>query len=194
MTTPSLRPPVHGSGTALFIVAIVLMVGAMGGLLYWKFGRTPAEAAPVPSIVTSAAAAPVFEEAPPPPPPPSEPDAGAATAVTKKSAGGSGGCPAECSGQVTAALDGSLRAVARGAQSCYERALRQNTTLEGKVTVRVRVSARGASCGANLVQSSLADSTVASCVLQKFRSASFAPPVGGCVEVQVPISFVAKAP
>ena len=180
-------------GTAVWICVIVSMLALMGGLLYWKLGREKPLPPPAPSVVAAPSAeGPVFE-APPPPPPSDEPDSSKVAAAPAKKAG-SGGCSGPCSGQVTPPLDGSLRAVARSAQACYERALRQNATLQGRLVVGVKVSPSGASCGANIVQNTLGDSSVTSCVLQKFRSATFLPPVGGCVDVQVPISFVAKAP
>jgi hypothetical protein len=55
--------------------------------------------------------------------------------------------------------------------------------------VAVRVGATGGVCSANVIQNELGDPGVASCVAQIFRSASFAPPSGGCVEAQVPIKF-----
>lgn len=191
MPRPSLPPiPTH-RGIGIWIAAIVVMLLAIVGLLYFRFGRSGPE---LPKPAPTAAAStdtPVFETAPPPPPP-AEPDSGKADATPAKKAASGGGCSAACEGQVTPALQGSLRSVALGAQACYERALRQNTTLSGRLVVAVKVRANGGSCGASMVQDALGDVSVSACVLQKFRSATFAPPVGGCVDVQVPISFKPK--
>jgi len=186
-TTP---PPKHGSGA--FIGAVILMLLAMGGLLYWKFGSkdTPP---PAPPPQPSVATAPQLDEAPPPPPP-EEPDSGASPGPEKKKvvvASGGGGC-GTCGGEAPPQLRSALTSTANSARGCYERALRQNAMLQGKMLVSVKVGAHGNSCTANLVNDSLGDPSVATCVLQKFRGGQFPPPKGGCVEVNVPISFIPK--
>lgn len=185
-TTP---PPKHGSGA--FIGAVILMLLAMGGLLYWKFSGK--DGSPQPSIpLPSATAAPQLEEAPPPPPP-IEPDAGKKPEPEKKKvvASGGGGC-GSCGGEVPPQLKSALASAANSARGCYERALRQNAMLQGKMLVSVKIGSHGNSCGANMVSDSLGDPSVASCVLQKFRAGQFPPPKGGCAEVNVPISFIPK--
>jgi hypothetical protein len=185
-TTP---PPKHGSSSA-FIGAVILMLLAMGGLLYWKFSskETPTAQLPIPS----ATATPVLEEAPPPPPP-IEPDAGKVQEPVKKKvvASGGGGC-GTCSGEVPPQLRSALASAANSARGCYERALRQNAMLQGKMLVSVKVGTQGNSCSANMVSDTLGDPSVATCVLQKFRGGSFPAPKGGCAEVNVPISFIPK--
>ena len=64
--------------------------------------------------------------------------------------------------------------------------------LQGKVVVAVKIGAQGNACGASIASDTLGDGAVSSCVLQKFRSGSFPAPAGGCVDVQVPISFTPK--
>lgn len=190
MPDSTIPPPKHGSSGA-FIGAVILMLLAMGGLLYWKFGGkdTPPPAPPPPP---SAATAPHLEEAPPPPPP-EEPDAGKSPTTEKKKvvASTGGGC-GTCSGEAPPQLKAALSSAANSARGCYERALRQNAMLQGKMLVSVKVGAHGNSCSANLLNDSLGDPSVASCVLQKFRSGQFPPPKGGCVEINVPISFIPK--
>ena len=193
MPEPSLAPPPpkhHGGGA--FIGAVILMLLAMGGLLYWKFGGKDAPA-PLPSAVSTAPAAPVFDEAPPPPPP-LEPDAGKKDSPKKRliASTGPSPCSAVCKGDVPAALRGALAGAAGSVRGCYERALRQNQMLQGKLVVSVKVGQHGNACGASLASDTLGDPSVASCVLQKFRAGSFPPPIGGCVDVQVPISFMPK--
>ena len=58
--------------------------------------------------------------------------------------------------------------------------------------VAVKIGAQGNACGASLASDTLGDAAVASCVLQKFRSGTFPAPIGGCVDVQVPINFTPK--
>jgi len=185
-TTP---PPKHGSSGA-FIGAVILMLLAMGGLLYWKFSgkEAPPPTPPMPSATT----APALDE-PPPPPPPIEPDAGKTPEPNKKKvvASGGGGCGV-CSGEAPPQLKSALASAANSARGCYERALRQNAMLQGKMLVSVKVGTHGNSCGANLLSDSLGDPAVATCVLQKFRAGVFPPPKGGCAELNVPISFIPK--
>jgi hypothetical protein len=187
------QPPKNQGGGAL-IGAVILMLLAMGGLLYWKFRGQEAPPAPVASIVPSATA-PHFDEAPPPPPT-MEPDAGKKATPTKKhivaSGGGAPSCAAVCKGDAPAALRSALAGAAGSVRGCYERALRQNQMLQGKLMVAVKIGAQGNACGASLASDTLGDGAVASCVLQKFRSGSFPAPIGGCVDVQVPINFTPK--
>ena len=186
-------PPPPKSGGGGFIVAAIVMLLLMGGLIYWKVGgkEDPQPVATTPPVVSTPA--PVFE-APPPPPPPIEKTEDAGKKVVKAVRGGSGGgaCGGECKGTAPAALQGALRGKAGAARGCYERALRQNAMLQGKIMVAVRVGAQGQVCSANIVSNTLGDPGVASCVLGMFRSSSLPPPNGGCVDVQVPMNFVPK--
>jgi outer membrane biosynthesis protein TonB len=169
------------------------MLLAMGGLLYWKFrgGETP----PAPlATATPSATQTHFDEAPPPPPA-VEPDAGTKKASTTKKkyvASGPPSCSPTCKGDAPAALRSALAGAAGSVRGCYERALRQNQMLQGKLMVAVKIGAQGNACGASLASDTLGDGAVASCVLQKFRSGQFPAPIGGCVDVQVPINFTPK--
>jgi hypothetical protein len=182
-------PPKQGGGA--FIGAVILMLLAMGGLLYWKFGGKEAPPPP-PSAINTASAAPHFDDAPPPPPP-AEPDAGKKDAPKKRAivSSGGGGCGV-CSGDVSPQLKSSLSGAAGSVRGCYERALRQNQMLQGKLVVSVKIGSHGQPCSASLASDTLGDGSVASCVLQKFRSGTFPAPIGGCVDVKVPISFMPK--
>ena len=175
-------------------MAMLLM---MGGLIYWKLGKeTPAPEQPAAS--TSAAPAntaeQVFEEAPPPPPEIVEEDAGGVelAAAPAKKKPKKGGCDGPCKGKVTGTLQAALRARAGYARRCYERALRQNPTLRGRLTVNVTVGAAGQVCSATISNNTLGDSTVSSCALGAFRGATLPPPQGGCVNTAVPVNFVPK--
>ncbi|HEX4338618.1 MAG TPA: AgmX/PglI C-terminal domain-containing protein [Polyangiaceae bacterium] len=189
---PPQPPKNHGGGA--FIGAVILMLLAMGGLLYWKFRSKDETPAPIASV-TPSATAPRFDEAPPPPPT-VEPDAGSKTATPtakkKYVASGPPSCSATCKGDAPAALRSALAGAAGSVRGCYERALRQNQMLQGKLMVAVKVGAQGNTCGASLASDTLGDGAVASCVLQKFRSGTFPAPIGGCVDVQVPINFTPK--
>jgi hypothetical protein len=193
MPETSLPPPPKHHGGGAFIGAVILMLLAMGGLLYWKFsgkGGPPTSA----SALATAPTTPHFDEAPPPPPP-SEPDAGKKDEPAKKRLVASSGpspCTAACKGEVTPVLRAQLGSTAGSVRGCYERALRQNQMLQGKLVVAVKIGQHGQACGASLASDTLGDPAVASCVLQKFRSGTFPAPVGGCVDVNVPISFMPK--
>jgi hypothetical protein len=89
-------------------------------------------------------------------------------------------------------LRSALAAKAGQARGCYERALRQNTMLQGRLVVNVRVGPQGQVCSAGIGQNALGDPGVASCVLQMFRAGTFPPAQGGCVDTAVPMNFVPK--
>jgi hypothetical protein len=188
-------PPKHGGGGA-FIGAALLMLLAMGGLLYWKFGSS--DEPPPPPPLASTNPEPVFDEPPPPPPPIEETvDAGKPTATVsatkKKGPSGPGGCGGACKGNSNPQLASALQGAAGQARGCYERALRQNAMLQGKITVAVRVAPGGAVCSAGIASDTLGDPSVSTCVLQKFRSGGFPKPNGGCVDIHVPINFKPKS-
>ena len=191
-STPPPPPKTGGSGP--FIAAALVMLLLMGGLIYWKTRDSGTEAKqtpPPPALPT--ATTPVFDEPPPPPPPPEEPkDAGTDNKqATKKivSGGGGGGCSGECKGEPPANLRAVLSGKAAQARGCYERALRQNAMLEGRLKVGLRIGPQGQVCSANITANELGDPGVASCVLQMFRGSPFPAPTGGCVDAEVPMKF-----
>ena len=193
-TPDSLVPPTQSRAGRL-IVATVAMGLATSALLYWKLAQgRPAEK-------TAAVAAPraiapsVRHEAPPPPPPPApttekpQPE----KTAPAKSSGAPNRCSGACTGSASAALQSALRAKAGAARGCYERALRQNEMLQARMTVGLRVGSTGRVCGASVVENGLGDPGVASCVLGLMRSGTLPAPEGGCVDVQVPMSFVGRS-
>jgi hypothetical protein len=191
------NPPLPKSGGSTpFVIAAIVMLLLMGGLIYWKVGGSgeePKAQKPTPAASITQAAA--LEEPPPPPPPPDEEaDAGKATekTVVKKAGGGGGGCNAVCEVEASSQLQAALRAKAGLARGCYERALRQNSMLQGRLRVGVKIGPAGNVCAANVVSNELGDPGVASCVIQMFRSGSFPAPGKGCVDAQVPLNFQPK--
>jgi outer membrane biosynthesis protein TonB len=189
----STRPSPPKAGGGAFIAAAVVMLLLMGGLIYWKVSGNKEEPKPV---ATAPVEPPPPElEAPPPPPPPLKEVEDAGKKVVRKSGSGpvvSGACGPECKGTVPSALNAALGAKGGAARGCYERALRQNSMLQGKIMVGVRVGAQGQVCSANVVSNTV-DSGVGSCVAGIFKTSSFPPPNGGCVDVQVPLNFVPKS-
>lgn len=189
-TTPP-PPPTGGSSTYVGLGVVMLLI--MGGLVWWKMGSS-SEAPPPPPPPKQKKVEPVIAEAPPPPP--EEPkDAGPEAAPEKKvvqRTGGGGPCSGTCNGTATPQLRSALGGKARQAKHCYERALRLNSTLQGKLMVAVKVGPQGQVCSASVTQNTLGDSGIASCVSQIFRAATFPAPKGGCVQTQVPLNFVPK--
>jgi len=169
------------------------MLLLMGGLIVWKLGGDDDKPTPPPPPV-AAVAPPVLEEAPPPPPPlepPKDPVAEPKQAI-KRVVAGSGGCAGECKGTEPGGLRGQLSGKAAQARGCYERALRQNALLQGRMKVAVRIGPNGSVCSANVTQNEVGDPGVGTCVVQIFRTATFPAPQGGCVDAEVPLRFEPK--
>jgi outer membrane biosynthesis protein TonB len=186
---PSSRPP-PSSGGAIYIIAVIALVAAIGALVCWKLkGSSETAVAPIPSAPATPTAALVE---PPPPPPPIEEDSGSGANPATRTTGNYNPCTAKCSGTGNSALNTALSARAGAARPCYERALRVNSALQGKLTVSVRVDPQGNVCGASIASDAIHSPEVSNCVMGMFRSAKFPPPTGGCIEAQVPLSFVPK--
>ena len=203
----SLPPPSQVPGTSsagMWIAGMVAMGGLILGLVMWNRSQNapppaPSSVAPVATATASTMAAKLPEYAPPAPPPPEVPSATAsagASAGPNRTAGsapggGAGPCEGCGSGISSNELNSAVRSAAGSAQGCYNRGL-QGSESEGGITVSVSVGANGSVCSANAVSDTLGNPGITSCVLSKFRGASFPRPKQGCVVVQVPISFKVK--
>jgi hypothetical protein len=188
MTRTPPPPPKHG-GSGPFIIAALIMLLLMGGLIYWKLGSNDPKpsARPTPSAAPTTA---VLDEPPPPPPPPEEPkeDAGAPSKQAKRGVV-STGCSGTCTGEAPGNLRSMLAAKGGQARGCYERALRQNNMLQGRLRLSLRIGQNGSVCSANVAMNELGDPGVASCVVAMFRATTYPNPQGGCVDVDVPLKF-----
>lgn len=206
-TQTSLPPQIPKQSLAplLIGVAVVVVAGGLGWMLLAK--STPEAEEPSAAAAVPAVSAPGPAPAPePPPPPPPEDDLAPAR---PKSAAPSGAarakaelppssaavehdpnCADPCRGRETPELLSALGAKAGQARSCYEKALSNDAALAGKLEVGVRVSPTGEVCSAKVGKDSLADATVTSCVLQRFRAGKYPKPTGGCVTVSVPMNFM----
>jgi hypothetical protein len=166
--------------------------------LAWKFGgsepKPTALAAPSGSLAAGSLSAPLnpkLDDVPPPPPP--TPDAAPPPASTKQVAGGGGGgggygaCDAKCTGTASGDLAGALQARAAAARRCYTAALNNDSSLKGRVVLDVKIGTNGAVCSVGVSQTDMP--SVAPCVANVFRGATFTPPSGGCVERAVPMNF-----
>jgi outer membrane biosynthesis protein TonB len=185
---PSQRPPRSGGG--VYIAAVVVLLAAIGLLVFWKL-KGSNEGAISPVVPPPTPTGPPTLAEPPPPPPPEE--------VARADAGpriiyvGGGPCaPAKCTGTSNNMIYSALSARAGAARPCYERALRVNSSLQGKLTVNVRIDPQGNVCSAQVVEDAIHSNEVSNCVMGMFRSAKFPPPTGGCVDAKVPMSFVPR--
>lgn len=100
------------------------------------------------------------------------------------------GCSGTCANRVDAALNQAVRQRGAAARNCYNAALSANPTLQGKVSVKVRISPTGGACGASITSDTLGSASVASCILQKFKTGGYPKPTAGCADFEVPLSFV----
>lgn len=191
-TTP---PPPKSGGSGPIIIAAVLMLLLIGGLIVWKVTGSSETPKPTTPVAVNTTAAPALDEPPPPPPPPAEEDAGKPEEKPTKTkvASGTNPCSKACEGTATAALQSALSGKAGQSRSCYEKALSSNATLEGTLTVGVKVGPGGQVCSARVVADGLHDPGVSNCVVARFLSSTFPAPQGGCAEVNVPLRFKRKS-
>jgi TonB family protein len=203
VSVPSQPPPSQTipekSGGGLYLLGALVLVGGAVGLYMWK--KPAPTATPQATTVAATAtqkpevAAPLY--APPPPPKMDEEDAGTdAGVVAAKAPVGTGTpapgpCAGTCTGTATGGLSSALRGRAGSAQGCYNRALR-TSEVSGALTVSVQVGPSGQVCAASIVNDSVHSNEISNCVLSRFRGQSFPPPSGGCVTVNIPISFSIK--
>lgn len=179
------------------------MFVAAGGLVFWKM-QSNSQAEPVVEETRieppkKEESAPILDNAPPPPPTEEEaaeqeeeekkPETDAKPTVAAK---GPPGCGGSCKGSVSGALQSALTSRAGRARTCYNTALRRNSTLQGKMTVSVRLSPQGSVCSAHVSNNTSGDAALAACVASQFRAASFPAPTGGCLDVAVPMNFTPK--
>ncbi|HMA97016.1 MAG TPA: hypothetical protein VKP30_30235, partial [Polyangiaceae bacterium] len=102
-----------------------------------------------------------------------------------------GRCDLElCEGELAPSAIAELRATAEKANDCYERELKEQNLLEGKMVVRLRLAAGREPCEVRVEQSSLKGSdNFINCVLDRLRRTE-ARPTSGCVDIALPLSFV----
>jgi outer membrane biosynthesis protein TonB len=74
-------------------------------------------------------------------------------------------------------------------KACYERALKRNPNLSGKVKVRWTITAAGTVSGVEIDEDSMGDSEVVSCIKGLVSRWRFPAPSGGSVDVVYPFVF-----
>ena len=95
----------------------------------------------------------------------------------------------------TLEADAVARTIRQGMQAikgCYQRALKRNPKLTGKIGIRMTISATGSVTDVEIETDSLGDSQVTACIEGFARRWRFPPPDGGgTAEVAVPFVFQA---
>ncbi|MCC6875551.1 MAG: energy transducer TonB [Sandaracinaceae bacterium] len=198
MASESTPPPAASGGGNLkyAIIGVVLLAAAVGLWLAMQncSGETTTVQAPVTdagiierptSIADDDLVLPDLEPDAGP-----EPDAGGPRIryVTRYVGGGGGSF--NCSGNLDQARAAAIVAEHNlQFRNCYERRLKVNNQLEGRVSVTMRV-ARSGEVDAVQVGGSLGDPEVFSCIRTVARRIRFATPQGGsCAVVSVPFNF-----
>jgi hypothetical protein len=74
-------------------------------------------------------------------------------------------------------------------KACYERALKRNPTLSGKVVIHWTITQAGTVSGVDVEQDTLGDAEVASCIKALIARWRFPAPAGGSVDVSFPFVF-----
>ncbi len=199
MSSPPSVPPsgVPESGNAKYAVVAILLVLGAGGIYAWRAisshgGAQAPQVVLMPSASSSAMAATPnakLDDIPPAPPEEEKPEAGLAPRVAI-GGGGLGGCEKTCVGSATAELTGALEVRGQQARRCYNQALVNDSSLKGHVTIQVRIGPAGNACSASVHANDMGTPSVANCAMSIFRNASYPAPHGGCVDVEVPLSFV----
>jgi hypothetical protein len=190
--TPAGVPP---SGNAKYIIIAVLLVGIIGGAVAWKLLSKPDQ--PVTMVVDAGPPIPPptktrDDDIPLPPPIEDAGPEGGKKPVTNTGFAGTGCDSKACNGGRTSELETALAFRAKQAHRCYDQALGQDSTLKGHVTIAVRVGTNGSVCSAGVASNDMGSPAVANCVAQYFRGGAFPSPRGGCIDANVPITFVPR--
>jgi TonB family protein len=85
-----------------------------------------------------------------------------------------------------------VRARIGAVKACYERALKRNPNLSGKIKVRWTITAAGTVSIVEIEEDSMGDSEVSSCIKSLVARWRFPAPSGGSVEVVYPFLFQAS--
>jgi len=183
-------PPDEGGGNLKYLIIVILLLGGVVGIWAAMSGGDPppvvqADTGP-PIERSSSLAEPMIEI--PDPEPDAGPDADAAPPPTKivyRYVRDEWDCPGDIDASAAMSV---VRGYNRQIRNCYERQLKQNHTLQGRMNVIVRVGRNGQASGTR-VNGSLRSPPVFACVRNLASSWSFPNPTGGCAVVSVPFNF-----
>ncbi len=90
------------------------------------------------------------------------------------------------------AIADAVRRRLKDIQGCYERELRNDQTLAGKVVVQMTISEMGRASGVKTVHDGVGGGKVARCVGERLKRIRFPKPSGGTVTVRYPFVFTRK--
>jgi hypothetical protein len=192
---PSVPPQGVPSGNGKYAVVVIGLLAVVGAAVAYK--KCQPEDKPTITQPSATVSVPPprntrDDDIPPPPPPPPDagPDSGAKPATTFT--GGGNPCDVKvCTGSATDDLSAALAQRAQASKrKCYYPALSGDPTLKGRASITVKVSSTGQVCSASVSSNELANSMVAECTANYYRTAGLPAPKGGCVTVTVPINFV----
>ena len=75
---------------------------------------------------------------------------------------------------------------------CYEKSLKVNPKLRGKVTIRFTIGPAGRITKIDVAENSTGDSSIAQCIVGKVKGWRFEPPQGGSVTFSYPFLLDTK--
>ena len=183
-------PPAAGNVKYIAVVA-VLVAGMIALLLFKACGDKPTSVAVIPQAQTIPSTPTTGLRIDDIPLVPEIPDAAEPPKHTVTANPMAGCDQKKCQGDVTPELESALAFRAKQAHRCYDSALAQDSTLAGKIRISVRVAANGNVCAAGIASNEMSNPNVGNCVANMFRSSGHFPaPRGGCLDANVPISFV----
>lgn len=176
-----------GGGNGKFIVLALLLLGGVGGLIAWrKLSPPPANSVgPIPSSAFPSHK--VGEDSIPPPV--AMEDSGPAVAAKPVAVAPSNGCDKKCAGSASDAIENALAQKAKQARRCYEKALANDATLKGKVSLNLKIGTNGSVCSVSVASNDIGNDYIGQCAADLFRNSSFPSPTGGCIETNLPLNF-----
>lgn len=205
MSIDSTPPPPPSSGNAIYGIVGVVLIGAAIALWFGMKGCEDDSASTTTEAAVEIDAGQVerqtglgddellIPEVEPDAGP--QPDAGSRVRYVTRYVGGGGGRGnwSNCRAELEPAA--ARRVLAQSQlqfRNCYERRLKVNQTLEGRVVARMRVGRNG-SVTAVQTGGSLRDSEVLSCVRSVAQRLDFPNPTGGtCTVVEAPFNFTPR--
>jgi hypothetical protein len=195
---PSQPPPPAGNSNGMYIALAVVLLLGIGGIVVWKVtSGTTEQPKPVATTTASgsASAAPtnaLIDEVPLPPP---VVDAGPAPTVQYTGGPAADPCTYNvCNGNVASGSDterGLQQLAMKTRRKCYDPALGNDPTLQGHVKVHMKIASNGQICTANVASNDMSSSGVGDCAARMLlASGRVPPPKGGCVNLDFPLNYV----
>lgn len=185
----STPPPPSGGNGKYIAIAVVLLLG-MGGLVIWRFTqKPPPDPTPIKLTASTASTTPTthFDDVPPPPP---VEDAGPDTGAKQI---GPAIKPCEvmaCGGKITADTEASLAMLARQTRKkCYEPSLAQDPSLQGHVDIKLKIGSDGSICSSTVDTADPGMQQVGDCTARMIQAAGRVPPPQGCVNIKFPVNY-----